>query len=405
MVCLGLPIFKHLSNRRVKMLLFAPLSLNIRAMKAVVIAVGTEVTSGEILNRNSSEVSGRLEGLGIQVIAHMAVPDDRPLILESLKFAGNQADMVFVTGGLGPTSDDFTREVVAQFVSCALTFREDIWRELQDLYASRGLNIRESHRQQCFFPERSQILRNPVGTAHGFLCRMSRCELYVLPGPPREVDGVFEESVRPLLKAKGIQPQSELSVWKCLGAPESEVAEVVERVMAGHNLALGYRASHPYVYVKVWHPVGIKPWEHDLLKSLQPWLIGDRDFDLAEQWLKQVQHLPSIRLIDEATDGLLAARLEPYLKSVPEGVGIEMVTFAGASDEYGRELQNEPVDSWFAIHSDGLASTYRVSADFAGHVVSRKLSLPYKILPKSDRGRVLMTEEALRIWWQLTRQR
>jgi molybdenum cofactor synthesis domain-containing protein len=375
-------------------------------MKAAILTVGTEITSGEILNRNSAWLALQLEGQAVSVPLHLSTPDDRPLIKEFLKQALLFCDFVFVTGGLGPTTDDFTREVVADFLGRPLVFDETIWAKLTQFYESRGLPLRPSHRQQCFFPEGSEILANPVGTAQGFLCRSGEKSVFVLPGPPAEVEGVFSTSVLPRLRALQLKKSLELTVYKCLGAPESEVAEIVEACLHRRGFQLGYRASHPYVLVKVWHPPEVVDWQDELLEKLKPWYVGGPEFDFAKEWVASIQGLPHVRVVDEATGGLLASRLETIHRAMAyDGCELELISYWGLSVEYARATYREPVDAQFSVHANGESDSFRVTADLGGEAFSRSLKLSYRLQSRSERGRRFMAEEALRLWSQFVKAR
>jgi molybdenum cofactor synthesis domain-containing protein len=243
-------------------------------LHASILTVGTEITSGEILNSNGKWLAERLESLGIEVLVHLAVPDDRPLIFEALEFCGQRSEVLIVTGGLGPTSDDFTREVISEWGKDSLVFSDRAWRDLERIYKERNLNLKPAHRQQCHFPSRSRLLPNTVGTAHGFYLMAKGRHLLVLPGPPREIEGMWSPSIEPCLKELHPEAPSILHRWVCAQVPESEVAEVVEKIIAGTGLKVGYRASRPYVHVKLWVP---RDQDHSaLLKALEtalsPWL-------------------------------------------------------------------------------------------------------------------------------------
>ena len=137
-------------------------------MKASVLAIGTELTNGQILNKNAATISQKLKTFGLQTELHLTVPDNHKLMLESMRYLEAQSDLIFITGGLGPTSDDFTRDVVSTWVGKPLQFDENSWNQIVQRLTVRGLQVREIQRQQCFFPEGSEILQNKEGTANAF---------------------------------------------------------------------------------------------------------------------------------------------------------------------------------------------------------------------------------------------
>lgn len=359
-----------------------------------IIAVGTEITSGEILNRNSQWLGSELEALGFNVVLHISVADDRQRILDAFEVASQRSEVMVITGGLGPTSDDFTREVVAQFAEDSLIFREEVYAQLQKLYEGRGLPLRDAHKQQCYFPTRAQLLENPVGTALGFFVEKAKKKMFVLPGPPREVEGVFEKAMKTVLEKFKPQIRERLVKWKILGVPESEVAEKVEPLVQAWGLKVGYRASAPYVYVKIWIPVDNENLNHEVIETVSRtfshWAVVSTVQDLADELLQNFSTFPSVRIIDEATGSKLMARFAPFLKNYKD-LRLEFLTRTYSSAE-----NNKPVDASFFIRLE--KEGYRVSVDIAGQAFSQKLTLPFRIDPLSDRGQVQMCEQALWHW-------
>ncbi len=374
-----------------------------------IVAVGTEITSGEILNRNSQWLSQELTQLGFEVVLHLTIADERETIYKAFEQATAAAEILLITGGLGPTSDDFTREVVAQFVGQQLLFRDQVFADLTELYAKRGLTLREAHKQQCFFPEKARLLENPVGTALGFSVEHNQIKIFVLPGPPREVEGVYQKSLRPELEPLRPQRKELLVKWRTLAIPESEVAEKVEPLVQKYGLRVGYRASAPYVIVKVWLPSektnGVdgltskaKEYYEQIESSLGDWVVAKGDEDLAEMLIPLLNPFSDVRILDEATGGKLGARLSPFLKAHP-GLRLEYIhrTFQASESEF-----LEPREANFTVRIEG-ASSFRVSAEVAGRALSQKLDLPYKIDPRSDRGQIQIAELALFHWLKIVK--
>lgn len=282
-------------------------------MNAAILAVGTEITSGQIQNSHATWISGQLEDLGITTLHHLAVPDDQELILDALDFLEPKVEMIFVTGGLGPTSDDFTRQVVADWVDSELTFHEDVWQRLQSYLQDRKIRISPNHRNQCYFPEGAEILPNPVGTAHGFFLETATQKIWVLPGPPPELQGIWTNEV--LQQLKLISPNKEFKIkkWRCLGRPESDLADLTESILEETDLQTGYRLAPPYVEIKVWVPnqlsesIAVKLQE--LNTALKPWLTCVDDQDIAFDFLDLYLNKSSLLIIDQCTQGHIVERL------------------------------------------------------------------------------------------------
>ena len=166
-------------------------------MKAFLLAIGTELTEGQITNRNAVYLSEQLARLGIEVVRHETVADDRGEILGALVRAESAAELIFVTGGLGPTSDDFTRELAAEWLGETLEYREESWKKIVHRLESRGIIVAESNRQQCFFPRGAEVLPNAEGTADGFRVERGKVQAWFLPGPPREIAALWSSAIEP----------------------------------------------------------------------------------------------------------------------------------------------------------------------------------------------------------------
>jgi nicotinamide-nucleotide amidase len=163
----------------------------------MLLSLGTELTEGKISDTHLQFFGRELRRLGLSLQECVHAPDDRELILRELRRAAGEADVVFVTGGLGPTSDDLTREVVAQVAGVELRYYPEIWEGLERRFSGRRLV--EANRRQCFAPTGFAMLPNPHGTAPGFHGRIGGASVFALPGPPRELEPMFHDSVVPIL--------------------------------------------------------------------------------------------------------------------------------------------------------------------------------------------------------------
>ena len=224
---------------------------DISPMKTALFTIGSEITSGEITNTNSVWMSEQLEALGFSVSAQLSVPDDPKLIQWALDNLSAVADLIFVSGGLGPTSDDITRQELAKWCKKTLIFNESVFADLTTLLTSRGVPIREGHKQQCFFQQGSELLKNTTGTALGFFVNEKSVKIFVLPGPPRELEPMWQNEVLPRLANFPRDRDFGVKRWILNNVPESEAAKVVEEAMKGCDVVIGYRAAKPTVRVKI----------------------------------------------------------------------------------------------------------------------------------------------------------
>ena len=138
-------------------------------MKCELISVGTEILLGDILNTNVQFLSKELASIGISVMHHTTVGDNRQRLTDVLEAAFTRSDMVILTGGLGPTPDDLTKETCAEFFGYELYEDESILREIESYFSSKSIKMPECNRKQALVPEGSIILENKNGTAPGFI--------------------------------------------------------------------------------------------------------------------------------------------------------------------------------------------------------------------------------------------
>lgn len=169
-------------------------------MKAEIISVGTELLLGDIVNTNSQYIAKELASIGIEVYHQSTVGDNVDRLYECFKESLERSDVVITTGGLGPTTDDLTKEVAAKYFGQELKLHEPSWEYIKSLIESRGKKVAPNNKKQAYFPESAIVLKNNKGTAPGAVLRQDNKAIIVLPGPPREMVAMFNESVMPYLK-------------------------------------------------------------------------------------------------------------------------------------------------------------------------------------------------------------
>jgi molybdenum cofactor synthesis domain-containing protein len=379
--------------------------------KAAVLAVGTELTQGQITNRNATWISERLTELGIEVAFHAVVADDREAIRSALDLCATKAELVFVTGGLGPTSDDFTRDVLAQWTDAPLEFREASWEKIVQRLSGLGIEVAPSNRQQCYFPRGAEVLENLEGTADGFRFTRAETEVVVLPGPPREGTHLWDRFVAGWIRERFPERIPErLERWKCIGKSEAALGEIVEATVRGFEVKTGYRANAPYVEVKVWIPesLGRERMLALLAKlnaELAPYSVARNEEDLGTKLLDALASRTgtlSLTFLDLGSQGVLAERLLGIFKS-PKGrelqSRVEIMTRYGESGM--PEGLPEVASEWlFALFPDGKAAILGPEGRFI-----RELPNPYPRAadenPLVDRLRRFRTEMTLKAWAEL----
>ena len=203
-------------------------------MNAEIIAVGTELLLGDILNTNAQYLSKQLAAYGVDVYAESVVGDHPARLTDAIRQALGRADIVILTGGLGPTADDLTRETTAALLGRELIFNEAVWDKIAAYFKSKNRVPVESNRRQAMVPEGAEILENTCGTAPGLHLESDGRHLFLLPGPPWEMEEMFQHAVAPILeKQTGCVLRSR--ILRVFGMGESDAAERAGELMDAAN--------------------------------------------------------------------------------------------------------------------------------------------------------------------------
>lgn len=194
-------------------------------MNAIIITIGDEILLGQILNTNSRFIAGKLARVGIEVTEMLTVADKRDEIYETVDYAMNQAELVIVTGGLGPTKDDVTKKVLAEYFGSRIVLNPEVLAWLEELLQGRGIALNENNKSQALLPDNCRILRNLKGTASGMWFEKGWKSLISLPGVPFEMEHLLETAVLPELQKRYPHLQLDYKMVQVYDIPESELAE------------------------------------------------------------------------------------------------------------------------------------------------------------------------------------
>lgn len=222
---------------------------------AEIIAAGTELTSGQKLDTNSQWLASQLRDCGIDTRFHTCVGDAMEDNVSVIKVAAERCEVVLMTGGLGPTLDDITREAIATVVGQPLVLDDAALKDLEDLFRGRGREMPERNRTQAMRPRSAQILLNPHGTAPGLLVNYSRRDgsqsiIAAMPGVPSEMRPMFLEQVRPLLPVPDTLRR--LRVVHSYGMGESAVEQILGDMTArNRNPEVGITASSATISLRI----------------------------------------------------------------------------------------------------------------------------------------------------------
>lgn len=219
-------------------------------MNCELVAVGTEILLGNILNTHSKFLSETLADIGIPVYYHTAVGDNPARLKQAAALSFSRSDLVIFSGGLGPTTDDITAEVVCEVLGLTMHQDERAWKEILDYYRFIGKEPTENTVKQSYFPEGAHIFYNTHGTAPGFAVKANGKTAVLLPGPPRELIPMVKEQLIPYLtKESGLHFQSEnLMIY---GIGESALEPMLADLVKSNDPTVALYAKDGQVQVRV----------------------------------------------------------------------------------------------------------------------------------------------------------
>ena len=199
-------------------------------MKVHIITVGDEILIGQTIDTNSAWMGQQLNLVGAEVVEITTVSDSREAILSGIKKGFSNSDIVLMTGGLGPTKDDITKKTIAEFFGEGMTFHEETFGRLSKLFAKFGVQVQETHKEQCLMPDNALVINNDMGTAPGMWFEYEGKVLVSMPGVPYEMKWLMEHQIITRLKAKfKAQPIVHRTIMTA-GIGESSLAKKLENL-------------------------------------------------------------------------------------------------------------------------------------------------------------------------------
>ena len=220
-----------------------------------ILTIGDELIEGRLVDTNAGELSAKLADLGFRVTEHRSVGDDMDGMVEALRTSAGRADAVLVSGGLGPTSDDLTAAAAAEAFGLRIERSAEALEHTRGFFRERGREMPLTNEKQADLPAGCTILPNPEGTAVGFRLDVGSCRLYFMPGVPREIRRMADESVLPDLNDRLVASPPMVVTLKLFGKGESEVAQLLEGiedlVPDGTSLVVQYRATFPEIHIRL----------------------------------------------------------------------------------------------------------------------------------------------------------
>ncbi|MGH2681341.1 MAG: competence/damage-inducible protein A [Actinomycetota bacterium] len=299
-------------------------------MRAEVLAVGTELLLGQIANTNARWLSESLAAIGVDVLHHQTVGDNLERIVEAMRLSAERADVVLVTGGLGPTQDDITRDALGILLDAPMVRHPELEELLRAKFRSFGRrDMPESNLRQADVPEGARYIAPSRGTAPGLVAELpSGARIYAVPGVPEEMVEMMEGPILPELAA-GSSGSVRSRVLRCAGIGESALAERVDDLFSGSaNPTIAFLASSGEVKVRITAKAATATEADALIEPVAEEVrrrLGDEVFTSENESLEEA----IVRLLNGARATLACAE-----SITGGGVGARLTSVPGASDVF-----------------------------------------------------------------------
>ncbi|MGH7242964.1 MAG: CinA family nicotinamide mononucleotide deamidase-related protein [Phycisphaerales bacterium] len=291
---------------------------------AAIISQGDEIVIGQTLDTNSKWLASHLLNRGIIPVEHVSLPDDRAAIAATLTRLAAKVDLIICSGGLGPTADDLTRFALADATGGTLVEDQNALAEIVAWFAARGRSMNDLNKVQALRPSRAAMLPNAFGTAPGIRVQIGSCDVFCLPGPPRELAPMFEHLVVPLLRPDRSRTVR-VRVIHTIGLGESEIALRFRDVPGGDLMArdrlplVGTTASNSVVSCRIRYEGPLPEAEADVLIArdeaqirslISEAIFGEDEDTLASVIIRTLrERSQSITTVESCTGGLVASQL------------------------------------------------------------------------------------------------
>ncbi len=349
-------------------------------MKAEILTIGDELLRGEIVDSNKARIADRLLSLDIETHFHATVRDNPADMREVFLRASGRSDLVLVSGGLGPTRDDLTAQVLADTFGRKLVLDEPSLATLRGFFSRLGREMSENNAKQAYFPEGSDILANPLGTAPGFGIEAGKAVIYCMPGVPRELERMLDEEILPRVRKRlGGGTVVRATLLRTFGLGESTLDDELKDIAADGEVTLGFRTAFPDNYLRpLARAASLEEADAKLATVCETirnrlgalvYAEGDQTMEAVVGELLRAQG-KTVAVAESCSGGLLAERITSVPGASHYFLG-GVVAYANAAK---RELLGVPAE---VLDSDGAVSDRTVRAMAEG--VRRRLGADYGI--------------------------
>lgn len=359
-------------------------------MNVEIISVGTELLLGEILNIDAKFIAEEMANIGVNTYYQTVVGDNKKRLKNVLEMSISRADIVIVSGGLGPTPDDITKEIIAEVMDEELVCDKETLKKIEEYFSDQNREMPDNNKKQAMIPKSGIVLENNNGTAPGCIIEKNGKVVIMLPGPPNELEPMFKENVIPYLKKKtGDVLYSEC--LKLFGIGESKVAELLNDMMEnGTNPTVAPYAEISGVKIRIASSGNnidkcreyVRKTKDNIRNLIGEYIYAEEDISLAEMVVKKLILKRNTIASAESCTGGMFAKMIVDIPGCSEILGESVVTYSNEAKMKYLGVKKETLEKFGAVSEE----TAREMAEGIKKVANSNIGISFTGIAGPDGG-------------------
>tara|TARA_X000001036_G_scaffold429209_1_gene460096 strand:- start:7118 stop:8311 length:1194 start_codon:yes stop_codon:yes gene_type:complete len=354
------------------------------------LSIGTEILLGDTVNTNLSSLGQVLYNNGYVLTSELTVPDDREIIKNKFDYLIQNNDVIITCGGIGPTEDDFTKEVISKYLKLNLILDKEHLSWMESRWKNRGLVMPENNIKQAEVPEGAKKLNNTNGTSPGIHIEVEDKHIFILPGPPREFNPLVSDEIIPFLSKNYKSTNKDYGFFLFFNQAESALAQEIDNFKP-KNLDIAYLASKGIIKLRYdknsVNSEDLLTFENNIKQILKDYILSTENISSSRVLLDLLKKYKlKISLVESVTGGNLSSALIHNPGASKSLVASNTLYTKEAKEEF---LESDVIDDWNVLSKDlAIASRVKYSSDISLAILGEAGPLPSS---KYNIGQIFIT--------------
>ena len=363
---------------------------NLNSVNIALLSIGTEILLGDTVNTNLSSLGQVLYNNGYVLTSELTVPDDREIIENKFDYLIQNNDVIITCGGIGPTEDDFTKEVISKYLKLNLILDKEHLSWMESRWKNRGLVMPENNIKQAEIPEGAKKLNNTNGTSPGIHIEVEDKHIFILPGPPREFNPLVSDEIIPFLSKYYKSTNKDYGFFLFFNQAESALAQEIDNFKP-KNLDIAYLASKGIIKLRYdknsVNSEDLLTFENNIKQILKDYILSTENISSSRVLLDLLKKYKlKISLVESVTGGNLSSALIHNPGASKSLVASNTLYTKEAKEEF---LESDVIDDWNVLSKDlAIASRVKYSSDISLAILGEAGPLPSS---KYNIGQIFIT--------------